>query len=84
MFVTFFIMMIYLLMSGLFTPIDSMPRWVQLVAELNPVRHFVAISRAVLVKGATLREIEQPFLILVVFAAAVFSMAVRQYSKRAA
>src|SRR5207237_8629562 len=55
MFVTFFIMMIYLLMSGLFTPIDSMPRWVQIVAELNPVRHFVAISRAVLVKGATRR-----------------------------
>jgi len=84
MFVTFFIMMIYLLMSGLFTPIDSMPRWVQIVAELNPVRHFVAISRAVLVKGATLREIAQPFLVLAVFAAAVFGLAVRQYSKRAA
>ena len=84
MFVTFFIMMIYLLMSGLFTPIDSMPRWVQIVAELNPVRHFVAISRAVLVKGATLREIAQPFLVLVIFAAAVFALAVRQYSKRAA
>ena len=84
MFVTFFIMMIYLLMSGLFTPIDSMPRWVQLVAELNPVRHFVAISRAVLVKGATLREIEQPFLILGVFAGVVFTLAVRQYSKRVA
>jgi ABC-2 type transport system permease protein len=82
MFVTFFIMMIYLLMSGLFTPIDSMPRWVQIVAELNPVRHFVAISRAVLVKGATLREIQQPFAVLVVFAVAVFSLAVRQYSKR--
>jgi len=84
MFVTFFIMMIYLLMSGLFTPIDSMPRWVQIVAELNPVRHFVAISRAVLVKGATLREIEQPFSVLAVFAVAVFGLAVRQYSKRAA
>jgi ABC-2 type transport system permease protein len=84
MFVTFFIMMIYLLMSGLFTPIDSMPHWVQVVAELNPVRHFVGISRAVLVKGATLQEIQQPFLILVVFAAAVFTLAVRQYSKRAA
>jgi ABC-2 type transport system permease protein len=84
MFVTFFIMMIYLLMSGLFTPIDSMPRWVQLVAELNPVRHFVAISRAVLVKGATLREIEQPFIVLAIFAVAVFGLAVRQYSKRAA
>jgi ABC-2 type transport system permease protein len=84
MFVTFFVMMIYLLMSGLFTPIDSMPRWVQVVAELNPVRHFVAISRAVLVKGATLREIQQPLLILVVFAAVVFTLAVRQYSKRTA
>jgi ABC-2 type transport system permease protein len=84
MFVAFFIMMVYLLMSGLFTPIDSMPRWVQLVAELNPVRHFVGISRAILVKGATFREIQQPFGILALFAAAVFSLAVRQYSKRAA
>ena len=83
MFVTFFIMMIYLLMSGLFTPIDSMPRWVQVVAEFNPVRHFVGISRAVLVKGATLRDIQRPFIILAVFAAAVFTLAVRQYSKRA-
>jgi ABC-2 type transport system permease protein len=82
MFVTFFVMMIYLLMSGLFTPIDSMPRWVQTVAELNPVRHFVEISRAVLVKGAGLREIQRPFLILAAFAAVVFSLAVRQYSKR--
>ena len=82
MFVTFFIMMIYLLMSGLFTPIDSMPRWVQVAAELNPVRHFVAISRAVLVKGAGLREIQRPFVILAAFAGVVFSLAVRQYSKR--
>lgn len=82
MFVTFFIMMIYLLMSGLFTPIDSMPRWVQVVAELNPVRHFVEISRAVLVKGAGLREIQRPFLILAAFAGVVFALAVRQYSKR--
>lgn len=84
MFVTFFVMMIYLLMSGLFTPIDSMPRWVQIVAELNPVRHFVAISRAVLVKGAGLREIQTPFLALCAFAVVVFTLAVRQYSKRAA
>jgi ABC-2 type transport system permease protein len=84
MFVTFFIMMVYLLMSGLFTPIDSMPHWVQLVAMLNPVRHFVAISRAVLVKGATLGEIQEPFAILAAFAVVVFTLAVRQYSKRAA
>lgn len=84
MFVTFFVMVLYLLMSGLFTPIDSMPRWVQLLSELNPVRHFVEISRAVLVKGAGPREIETPFLALCAFAVVVFTLAVRQYSKRAA
>ena len=60
MFVTFFVMMIYLLMSGLFTPVDSMPPWVQVMSEFTPVRHFVAISRAILVKGAGLAEIARP------------------------
>src|SRR5215213_11077246 len=65
MFVSFFILMIYLLMSGLFTPVDSMPRWVQLLSELNPVRHFVTITRAILIKGAGLAEIARPMIILV-------------------
>ena len=84
MFVTFFLMMIYMLMSGLFTPIDSMPRWVQYLSELNPVRHFVQISRAILVKGATLAEIQKPFVILIVYAGVVFTLAARQYAKRVA
>jgi ABC-2 type transport system permease protein len=72
MFVTFFIINIYLLMSGLFTPVDSMAEWVKPLAELNPVRHFVTISRAVLIKGAGVQEI------------VTLGLAVRQYSKRLA
>ncbi|MEP6999882.1 MAG: ABC transporter permease, partial [bacterium] len=45
MFVTFFIIMIYLLMSGLFTPVRSMPDWAQMLAQLNPVKHFIGIMR---------------------------------------
>jgi ABC-2 type transport system permease protein len=82
MFVTFFVMVIYLLMSGLFTPVDSMPQWVQWLAELNPVKHFVLIARAVLVKGAGFTEIRQPLAILTVYAGVVLGLAVRQYSKR--
>ena len=82
MFVTFFIVNIYLLMSGLFTPIDSMAPWVQVVSQINPVRHFVTISRAILMKGAGPAEIAQPFLILVVSAFVVLTFAVRQYHKR--
>jgi ABC-2 type transport system permease protein len=84
MFVTFFIMNVYLLMSGLFTPIDSMAPWVQVLSQLNPVRHFVTISRAVLVKGAGLTEIARPFALLGVYAVVVLTFAVRRYKKRLA
>ncbi len=84
MFVTFFIVNIYLLMSGLFTPVDSMAPWVQTVTLINPVRHFVAISRAILMKGAGPSEIAQPFLILAVTAVVVLTIAVRQYHNRVA
>jgi ABC-2 type transport system permease protein len=84
MFVTFFVMNIYLLMSGLFTPIDSMAPWVQVVSQLNPVRHFVTIARAVLIKGAGLDDIARPLIILVVYGAVMLGLAVRQYSKRTA
>jgi ABC-type multidrug transport system permease subunit len=84
MFVTFFIMMIYLLMSGLFTPVESMPHWVQVAAEFNPVRHFVSISRAILIKGAGLAEIARPLLILLAFGVGTCWLAVGQYQKRTA
>ena len=82
MFVTFFIVMIYLLMSGLFTPVRSMPAWAQWMAQVNPMKHFIEIMRAVLLKGATARDIARPLGILVLFGAVVLSLAVRQYGKR--
>jgi ABC-2 type transport system permease protein len=82
MFVTFFIIMVYLLMSGLFTPVRSMPVWAQWLAQLNPVKHFIEIMRAVLLKGATPMDIARPLGILVLFGATVLSLAVRQYGRR--
>ena len=84
MFVSFFVMNVYLLMSGLFTPIDSMAPWVRVVSELNPVRHFVTISRAILMKGAGAADIARPFLTLTAFGVVTLALAIRQYSKRVA
>jgi ABC-2 type transport system permease protein len=83
MFVTFFIVNIYLLMSGLFTPIDSMAPWVRVASQINPVRHFVTISRAILMKAAGPAEIARPFAILALSAVIALTIAVRQYRKRA-
>lgn len=84
MFVTFSINMVYLLMSGLFTPIQSMPQWAQWVAEISPVKHFILIMRSVLVKGAGLAEVQVPLLVLAAYGGAVLTVAVRQYSKTSA
>jgi ABC-2 type transport system permease protein len=84
MFVTFAINMVYMLMSGLFTPVQSMPGWAQWVAQLSPVKHFIVVMRAVLVKGAGLGGVLVPIAILTAYAAVVLTLAVRQYSKRTA
>ncbi len=84
MFVAFFLILIFLLMSGLFTPVDSMPDWAQQVAEANPVKHFVAVMRAVLVRGAGLETVGRPILGLAVAGVAVLALAVLRYRKSVA
>jgi ABC-2 type transport system permease protein len=81
MFLAFAMNMVYLLMSGLFTPLQSMPKWAQWIAEFSPVKHFIVIMRAVLVKGADVTAIQVPLGVLAVYGAVVLTLAVRQYSK---
>jgi ABC-2 type transport system permease protein len=84
MFVAFFFTLIFLLMSGLFTPVDSMPDWAQRVAEANPVKHFVSIMRAVLMRGAGLETVGRPIVGLGVAGVAVLGLAVLRYRKSVA
>lgn len=81
MFVAFSVNMVYLLMSGLFTPFTSMPEWAQVVGQLSPVKHFIEIMRAVLVRGAGFEAVSTPLLILVVYGFVVFGLSIRQFSK---
>jgi ABC-2 type transport system permease protein len=82
MFVTVAILMVYLLMSGLFTPVRAMPEWGQLVAQASPVMHFTSLIRAVLLKGAGLADVLHELMMLTIIGSTVLTLAVRQYSKR--
>jgi ABC-2 type transport system permease protein len=84
MFVAFFVILIFLLMSGLFTPVESMPDWAQAVAQANPVKHFVFVMRAVLIKGAGLDTVGRPILGLALGGLAILALAVRRYRKSTA
>jgi ABC-2 type transport system permease protein len=84
MFVNFAIMLIYILMSGIFTPVSGMPRWAQWIAEASPITHFVRLMREVLLKGAGLADVAGQIGILAVTGLVVLTLAVRQYHKRSA
>lgn len=81
MFIAWFIIVIFILMSGLFTPIESMPLWAQRLTAVNPIAHFITIMRRVLLKGAGFGAVQAPFWALVAFAAAMLTLSVRQYRK---
>jgi ABC-2 type transport system permease protein len=84
MFVSFTIMMIYLLMSGLFTPVSAMPHWAQMLTQVNPLTHFIALTRAVLLKGATFADVAPDLGWLAAIGFSVLTLSVLRYSKRAA
>ena len=81
MFVAWFFMVIFTLMSGLFTAIESMPHWAQTMTLINPVRHFVDIMRRVMLKGSGLMEIRVQVLWLVGYASVMVTLAVNRYRK---
>ena len=83
MFVTFSIMMVYMLMSGVFTPVAGMPQWAQWIAQASPVMHFTQLMRAVLLKGAGITDVARQLGMLTGIGVVVLTLAVRQYRKTA-
>lgn len=81
MFIAWFIMVIFILMGGLFTPIESMPIWAQHLTLANPVAYFIKIIRMVLLKGAGWHEIRNMVLILAGMGIFVLSISINRYKK---
>ncbi|XLS28527.1 ABC transporter permease [Flavobacteriaceae bacterium M23B6Z8] len=81
-FVAFFFIMIFILMCGLFTPIDSMPRWAQYATIPNPLAHFISVTRKVLLKGSGLPDIKWEFFYTIILAIIFNSAAVWSYKKQ--
>ena len=81
MFVMWFCLLVVILMSGLFTPISSMPEWAQLITRLNPLRYFMEVMRMVYLKGSGFFDLLPQFGVLLFFAVVFNSWAVISYRK---
>lgn len=82
-FMFFFIMIISLLMSGLFTPTTSMPAWARVFSNIMPPKYFMEIMRGVYLKGSGLKHLWRQFAWLGGFAIILSFWAIMSYRKRA-
>lgn len=82
MFVMFFFVIIFMLLSGLLTPISSMPDWAQKFTLILPPRYYIEIMRSVYLKGATFSELWHNFAALGIFAVVFNLLAAVSYRKQ--
>ncbi len=57
MFVIWFFAVIFILMSGIFTPIGSMPDWAAAITYFNPMRYYADAMRAIYIKGSDFADV---------------------------
>jgi len=81
MFVMFFFVIIIMLMSGLFTPINSMPEWAQAITIANPLKYFIQVTRMVYLKGSGFDDLIMQFIALLFMAIMLNGWAVFSYKK---
>lgn len=82
MFLMLFVVLIFVLMSGLLTPISSMPDWAQMITYFLPPRYYIEIMRCVYLKGTSMTVLLSSYLILGCFAVIFNTIAALTYKKQ--
>lgn len=81
MFVVFFFLLTFILMSGIFTPTESMPEWAQVVNVINPFAYYMKVIRMIILKGSGLADIQHEIFSLLAYAVIILSLATWRYKK---
>ena len=81
MFLAWFFAVIFIMMSGLFTPVESMPDWAQKINLINPIAYFIRMMRMIMLKGSELEDILRPLFSLIVYTLVSLTLVVWRYRK---
>ncbi len=84
MFLAWFFAVVFIMMSGLFTPTDSMPDWAQKINIINPIAYFIKMMRMIMLKGSEFQDVLKPFVSIAIYAVVSLTLAVWRYRKVAA
>ena len=82
MFVMWFFVVCLMLLSGLFTPVRSMPHWAYVTTYVNPMHYFIDGIRTVFVRGGDMQSIAHNLIVLSAFALMMSCWAMYSYKKR--
>ncbi|MGL4882186.1 MAG: ABC transporter permease [Waterburya sp.] len=66
-------------LSGAIAPIESMPDIFRFLSFFDPLRHYVAINRGLILKGVGLGEIWQDAIALVIFAVLLLTVSIKRF-----
>lgn len=69
-------------LSGAFTPVEAMPKWLQPVAQFNPIQHFGQISRGAMIKGSGMATLWPDFLALFAFTIVLVALSIWRFRKQ--
>lgn len=81
--VMFFFLVIFILLSGLLTPVNSMPAWAKAITNVNPMRFYIEPMRMIYIKGSRFSELYPYFRTLSLMAIVTWSWAIYSYRKSA-
>jgi ABC-2 type transport system permease protein len=81
MFIAYFCMMIFILLGGLFAPIENMPNWARILTYINPVSYFIEVMRMIILKGSGIVDLAKHFGIIILFAVGFNTLAILHYKK---
>ena len=82
MMTTVFLIMPQMILSGFIFPIANMPRLVQVVTYIIPLRYFLEIVRSIFLKGVGIRYLWHDIWPMVVFGAVILSLSVIRFRKK--
>jgi ABC-2 type transport system permease protein len=81
LFVVFFVLMIFILMSGIFTPAESMPLWAQKFNIINPAAYFMRVIRMIMLKGSGFSDVLPDIRGIILIGIGTISLAIWRYRK---
>jgi len=77
----FFFFFFFIFLSGLYTPVENMPQWAQMISNISPLKYLMQVFRLVYLKGSSFDQLHKQFFALISFATIFYSWAIISYRK---